>query len=43
MTVLDAKALVHTLIKTLVEVEISTLTNIFWNVEADALVETLSA
>ena len=40
---LDANALFHTLIKRLTEVKISTLTNIFWNVEADALVETLSA
>ena len=40
---LDANALVHTLIKRLAEVKISTLTNIFCNVEADALVETLSA
>ena len=40
---LDANALVHTVIKRLAEVQISTLTNIFCNVEADALVETLSA
>ena len=40
---LDANALVHTVIKRLAEVQISTLTNIFFNVEADALVETLSA
>ena len=40
---LDANAQVHTLIKRLAEVEIGTLSNIFSNVEADALVETLSA
>ena len=40
---LDANALVYTLIKRLAEVKISTLTYIFCNVEAEALVETLSA
>jgi len=41
--VLDANGLVDTLTKRLAEVEISTLSNIFSNVKADALVETLSA
>ena len=40
---LDANALVHTLIKRLAEVEISSLSNILSYVEAHALVETLSA